>query len=300
MSAAAETQVTPEVRPLAPGIGAEITRIDVTAGSETGGLDEQAFDLLHRTWLERGVLLLRGQHLDEPALVEFSRRFGELEAPPAGEKRTRAEGGGAAMPEVWIISNVVENGEPIGALGAGEAEWHTDMAYIERPPTASILFAREVPPAGGDTYWAGMTAAWDALPDDLRAAISGRRIKHDTAYTSAGTLRKGAQPVTDPLTSPGVWHPAVRTHPETGAPALFLGRRRNAVIEGLDLAESDALMDRLLAFATQDRFVYRHAWRPGDLLIWDNRSTMHRRDAFDGAARRVMLRTQVRGTDMPH
>ncbi len=295
MSAAAQSQAQPQVRFLAPEIGAEVTGLDVG-----GGLDAAAFDLLHRTWLERGVLLLRGQRLDEPGLVAFSRRFGELEAPPAGEKRTRAEGGGAAMPEVWIISNVLENGQPIGALGAGEAEWHTDMAYIERPPTASILYAREVPPAGGDTYWANMTAAWAALPDDLRTAIEGRRIKHDTAYTSAGTLRKGAQPVTDPLTCPGVWHPAVRTHPETGDRTLFLGRRRNAAIDGLDLADSDALMDRLIAFATQDRFTYRHAWRPGDLLIWDNRSTMHRRDAFDASSRRVMLRTQIRGTDVPH
>lgn len=285
----------PEIRPLAPAIGAEVRGVDVAAG-----LDDAVFELLHRTWLERGVLLLRDQRLDEAALVAFSRRFGPLELPPAGERRDRADGGGAAAPEVWIISNVIENGEPIGALGAGEAEWHTDMAYIERPPTASILFAREVPPAGGDTYWAGMAAAWEALPQDLRAAVRGRRIKHDTAYTSAGTLRKGAQPVTDPRSSPGTWHPALRRHPETGAETLFLGRRRNAVIEGLDLAESGALMDRLIAFATQDRFVYRHRWRAGDLLIWDNRSTMHRRDAFDAAARRVMLRTQVRGTDIPH
>ncbi len=297
MSAAERSAAAPgpTVRPLAPAIGAEISGVDVATG-----IDDATFGLLYRTWLERGVLLLRDQRLDEAGLVGFSRRFGPLEAPPAGEKRSRAEGGGAVSPEVWIISNVIENGAPIGALGAGEAEWHTDMAYIERPPTASILYALEVPPAGGDTYWASMTAAWAALPAAERDAIAGRRIKHDTAYTSAGTLRKGAAPVTDPLSSPGVWHPALRTHPETGAQALYLGRRRNAVVDGLDLAESDALMDRLIGFATRDGFVYRHRWRAGDLLIWDNRATMHRRDAFDASARRVMLRTQIRGTDIPH
>lgn len=294
MSRAPSMPAEAGLRPLSPAIGAEITGLDIAAG-----LDDAAFETIRRAWLARGLVILRGQRLGEAELIAFSRRFGPLEAPPAGERRDRGEGGGAAASQVWIISNVIENGEPIGALGAGEAEWHTDMAYIERPPTASILFARELPPSGGDTFWASMTAAWAALPADLRQAIRGRRIKHDSAYTSAGTLRKGAAPVTDPRTGPGTWHPAVRTHPETGEKALLLGRRRNALVEGLEPAESDALMERLLAFACQDRFTYRHRWQKGDLVVWDNRSTMHRREAFDPATRRIMLRTQVQGLEIP-
>ena len=282
-----------EFRPLSPAIGSEVLGVAVD------DIDDESFAAIRRTWAECGLLLLRGQSLDGPALTRFSRRFGELEAPPASERSTRDGAGVDGAPDVWLISNVIEDGKPIGSLGAGEAEWHTDMSYLETPPSASLLFAREVPPAGGNTWFASMSAAAEALPDELRAAVNGRRARHDSSYTAAGDLRKGASEVTDARRTPGAEHPILRTHPETGRACLFLGRRRNGYIAGLELDRSEALLDRLWNFCTEPRFAYVHQWRAGDLLVWDNRSVIHRRDAFDANARRVMLRTQVKG-DRPY
>ena len=279
-----------DVKPLGPALGAEIRGIDLSSG-----VDDAAFPAILDVWLEHCLLLFRGQRLDEPALVAFSRRFGPLEAPPASERRRRGEAGSAVCPEVWIISNVVEDGEAIGSLGAGEAEWHTDMSYIEAPPSASLLYAKQVPPAGGDTHFANMYQALDDMPAPLRAEIAGRRARHDASYTSAGDLRQGAEQVADPSKASGCQHPIERTHPGSGRQALYLGRRQNGYIAGLDLAASERLLDQLWAHCTQEAFVYQHRWRPGDLLVWDNRCTIHRRDAFDSTARRIMLRTQVTG-----
>jgi len=282
-----------EFRNLSPAIGSEVVGIDV------GALDDRSFPALRRTWCERGLLLFRGQALDGPGLARFSRRFGELEPPPASERSGREGAGAAEAPEVWLISNVLEDGKPIGSLGYGEAEWHTDMSYLDAPPSASLLYGREVPATGGNTWFASMTAAIQAMPEDLRRVIEGRKARHDASYTSAGDLRRGASEVTDVRTTPGAEHPIVRAHPETGQPCLFLGRRRNGYVVGLELDESETLLDRLWAFSTRPEFVYVHRWRAGDLLVWDNRSVIHRRDAFDANARRVMLRTQVKG-DRPY
>lgn len=194
-----------------------------------------------------------------------------------------------------MISNVVVDGTPIGSLGSYESEWHTDMSYIDHPPKMSCLFALEVPPSGGDTGFVSMYAAHDALPPDLRKAVEGKSCKHDASRNSAGQLRRGFSEVDDPRDAPGAVHPLVIRHPETGRPALFLGRRRNAYVMGLPLDESEDLLDRLWAHATRPEFGWTQVWRKGDLILWDNRCTMHRRDAFDPAARRVMHRTQVQG-----
>jgi taurine dioxygenase len=192
-----------------------------------------------------------------------------------------------------------DKGRPIGALGAGEAVWHTDMSYLDLPPDASMLYALEIPPAGGDTWVCGMEAAWASLPEDLKAKVRGRRIKHDGTYNSGGYLRQGVEPTDDPHKAPGAWHPAVCRHPATGAPALYLGRRRNSHVEGLSQPESEALLDALWAHIQRPELAYAHKWRVGDLLLWDNRSTMHRRDPFDGNARRIMHRTQIKGRHRP-
>jgi taurine dioxygenase len=183
---------------------------------------------------------------------------------------------------------------PIGGLGDGEAIWHADMTYVEQPPMGAILYALEIPPSGGDTYWANQCLACEALPADLARRIEGRRAVHDATYNSAGIKRKGYEDVTDPRKAPGARHELVRTHPETGRKLLFLGRRRNSYVEGLELAESEALLDALWAHATQARFVFRQEWRVGDVIVWDNRCTLHRRDPFDPAARRLMHRTQIK------
>jgi taurine dioxygenase len=189
---------------------------------------------------------------------------------------------------------VIENGVAIGSLGSGEAVWHTDMSYLSNPPIASVLYALEVPESGGDTIFASMDGAWASLPAALRSRVEQLRVKHDGTYNSGGYVREGVSPTDDPRHSPGTFHPLVYTHPETGRRGLYLGRRRNAYIEGLSLAESEALLDELWTFATGDELTWRQHWRAGDLVLWDNRSTMHRRDPFDPGARRVMHRTQIR------
>ena len=144
-----------------------------------------------------------------------------------------------------------------------------------------------------------MQAAWSTLPDALKAKVRGKRIKHDGTYNSGGFLRKGVTPTDDPHKAPGAWHPAVLAHPATGAPMLYLGRRRNSYVEGLSPTESDALLDALWTHIESPALRYEHRWRVGDLLLWDNRSTMHRRDPFDNASRRVMHRTQIKGKAEP-
>lgn len=279
-----------ELKPLRPAIGAEVRGLAI--GDD---LDEESFAEIERAWCERGVLLFRDQQLDGPALARFGRRFGELEPPPASERNTREGAGSDEAPEVWLISNVIEDGKPIGSLGSGEAEWHTDMSYLEAPPTASILFGREVPPSGANTSFASMQAALDELPAELRQAIEGRKARHNASYTAAGELRQGTDAVVDVATAPGVEHPIIRTHPETGRESIFLGRRRNGYIVGLTQEASNTLLDQLWDFTTREEFTYEHVWRVGDLLLWDNRSVVHRREAFDPASRRILLRAQVKG-----
>jgi taurine dioxygenase len=250
-----------------------------------------AFAAIHRAWLDHHVLLVRGQTLTDEDLVTFSRRFGDLDEAPVQETGQRFVEGHR---EIYVVSNVVQDGVAIGSLGSGEAVWHTDMSYLADPPKASVLYALEVPPLGGDTSFCSMCAAWDELPAALQRRIEGLRVKHDGTYNSGGYTRQGVTPTDDPRTSPGMLHPLVSVHPETGRRGLYLGRRRNAYIEGLSLDESDALLDEVWAQATRDSLTWRHQWRAGDLVLWDNRCTMHRRDAFDPAARRVMHRTQVK------
>ena len=243
------------------------------------------------------MILMRGQQLSDDDLLAFSRRFGDLDPPPNQERGRISPPG---YPDIYVVSNVLDKkGDPIGALGAGEAVWHTDMSYLDTPPDASMLFSLEIPPSGGNTWFCGMQAACDALPADLKKKIEGRRIKHDGTYNSGGYLRKGVTPTDDPMAAPGAWHPAILRHPANGRATLYLGRRRNSYVEGYDRAESDAVLEALWAHVTQPQFVYEHHWKLGDLVMWDNRSTMHRRDPFDGEARRVMHRTQIKGTTRP-
>jgi taurine dioxygenase len=279
------------VTPLTRALGAEISDVDLAS------LSDAEFLQIERAWHRYSVLLFRGQTLSDDHLLGFSRRFGELDPPPNQEHGRQSPPG---YPDIYVVSNVVdEKGEPIGALGAGEAVWHTDMSYLELPPDASMLYALEVPPEGGNTSLCGMQAAWASLPENLKAKISGRRIKHDGTYNSGGYLRQGVTPTDDPHKAAGAWHPAACSHPVTGIPSLYLGRRRNSYVEGLSPAESDALLDQLWGHATKPEFVYEHRWRVGDLLLWDNRSTMHRRDPFDENSRRVMHRTQIKGKRRP-
>jgi len=269
--------------------------------AEVGGVDlrnvtDQDFATIHRLWIEHLVLLFRGQTLDDDQLIAFSRQFGELDWAPVQETGRRFVEG---RPELYVISNVVENGEPIGSLGAGEAVWHTDMSYIEQPPKASILYALEVPPSGGDTGFVNMYLGYEAMPPALKRRLEGLKIKHDGTYNSGGYVRQGIEATDDPMRSSGMIHPLVCTHPESGRRVLYLGRRRNAYIVGLPLSESEALLDEIWSYAARDEYTWYNQWRVGDLVLWDNRCTMHRRDAFDDKTRRIMHRTQIKGETKP-
>lgn len=275
------------IRPLAPALGAEVSGIALG-----GAIDAVTIAELRAAWNQHLVLRFRGQALSDPELLAFSRLLGPLDPPgpnPYGKPFL------AEFPEINVISNVKVGGAPIGNLGDGEAVWHCDMTYVDAPPRAAMLHALEIPESGGDTWWSNMHLAYETLPAAMKARIAGLLAVHDATYNSAGMMRKGMKELGDPRDAPGARHPLVIRHPDTGRPALFLGRRRNSTIVGMDLAASDALLDELWAHATQPEFTFKQVWQLHDLVLWDNRSTLHRRDAFDPEARRVMHRTQIKG-----
>ena len=285
------------VRPTGAALAADIEGIDLSVP-----LAPEALAAIKQAWGENLVLRFRGQKLSDEDLMRFSRHFGDLDWAPVAAARVKVPGNDRYIevaPEgrqyVMVISNVIEDGKPIGQLGAYEAIWHTDMSYIEQPPSASALYSLEVPPSGGDTGFCNMYLAYDTLPSHLRQQIEGRVCRHDASRNSAGELRRGFVDAPDPTQTVGAEHPIVRTHPVTGRKALFLGRRRNAYVVGLPLEESEALLDALWEHCTKPEFAWYQQWRAGDLILWDNRCVMHRRDAFDPATRRVMHRTQIKG-----
>jgi taurine dioxygenase len=269
--------------------GAEVRGIDL------GRATNSEIDVIKKAWYRHDVLVFRNQRLTDDDLLSFSRHFGTLDSPPnQGAGRKSPPG----YPEVYIVSNVLDaEGEPIGALGDGEAAWHTDMSYAPQPPDASMLYSLEIPAQGGDTWFSSMKAALAKMPKTLVERVRNLDIKHDGTYDSGGYVRKGLTPSNDPRTSVGTPHPVVIEHPVSGEPALYLGRRRNAYIMGLELAESERMLDEIWSFV--ETALYRHRWALGDLVLWDNRTTMHRRDAFDPKARRVMHRTQIKGSGAP-
>jgi taurine dioxygenase len=279
------------VKNLDAALGAEVIDVDLSKP-----LPQAHIDVIEAAWRERLVVIFHAQLLSDPQLIAFSRNFGELDPPgpnPYGEPFNKGH------PELNVISNVVENGKPIGNLGDGEAVWHADMTYVDVPPKAAILHALEVPPpeAGGNTYFANMIAAYESLPADLKKAVEGKIAVHDASRNSAGMLRKGYKEVTDIRETVGAHHPIVRTDPKTGRRALFLGRRPNAYVLGLSVTESETLLDALWAHATQPPFAISHEWRVGDVLMWNNLSVLHRRDPFDPRTRRVMHRSQIKGNE---
>jgi taurine dioxygenase len=279
-----------EIIPTGAVLGAELRGVDLKS------LDDSRFASILRAFHDHQVILIRNQALEDNDLIAFSRRFGDLDWAPVQENGRRFVEG---MPEIYIVSNVKVNGEAIGSLGAGEAVWHTDMSYLDVPPIASALYSLEVPPSGGNTSFCSMYAIYDSLPAEMKRRIADLKIKHDGTYNSGGFLRQGVTPTDDPTKSPGAVHPLVCSHPDTGRQMLYLGRRRNAYLMGLKLAESEALLNELWAVVERPEFKWEHVWKVGDLVMWDNRCTMHRRDPFDDTARRVMHRTQIKGSLRP-
>ncbi|WP_424138846.1 TauD/TfdA dioxygenase family protein [Roseomonas chloroacetimidivorans] len=273
--------------PTGGALAADIIGLDLSRQ-----LSAEAVAGIKQAWGDHLVLRFRGQELDDEALTGFSAHFGKLDrAPIASARRGEDQQPGYVL----LISNIIENGRPIGGLGDGESKWHTDMSYAEEPPYASCLYAVEVPPQGGNTGYANMYRAYETLPAELKRFVETHSCKHDASRNSAGELRRGFSETDDARSVPGAVHPLVIRHPSTGRLALYLGRRLNAYIPGLSLEESERMLDALWTHATQPELCWYQEWRVGDVVMWDNYSTMHRRDPFDPSTRRLLRRTQVSG-----
>jgi alpha-ketoglutarate-dependent taurine dioxygenase len=267
------------VRPLSPALGAAIEGVDLS-----GPMDEATFERVLDAWHANLVLLFRDQQLSEEDEVAFAQRFGE----PA---KIHTKQFVRSHPAVMLISNIREDGKPIGALPDGEMHFHSDQCHQEKPAKASMLYAIEVPRQGGNTLFANAYRAYETLPDDIKRRIDGRRAlnayDYDTAATKRGTrLADGV---------PRYSHPVVRTHPATGRKALYVNRLMTVAIEGLPEDESGKLLDTLFAHQEQRQFVYEHVWRPGDLVMWDNRCALHARTDFSPDERRLMRRVTILG-----
>ena len=272
-------------------LGADVAGLDIA-----GGVDDATFRAVYKAWNDHLVLRFRGHELDDDQLAAFSRRFGELDKAPISAKdgplaRHRTD--------VAVISNIVVDGQPIGGLGNSELVWHQDMSYNVLPPKASLLYGVETPEKGGETFFYNLYKAYETLPARLRARIQGLSCKHDATRNSSGQLRHGFEDHYSNSERPGAIHPLVVRHPDSGRPALYLGRRPNAWVVGLPDTESDLLLDELWAHVENGPFSWAQEWRRGDLIIWDNRCTLHRRNTLDPSLRRLMHRTQVKDEAPP-
>ena len=269
-------------------LGGEIVDLDIS-----NKLTQDQINFINQSWDERLVLVFKKQNLDDHKLINFSKYFGELDPPgpnPYGITFL------PEFPEINVISNVKnEQGTPIGNLGDGEAVWHADMTYLQLPPKAGILYALEVPENQGNTHFANMALAYNELPNKLKEKIDDKILIHDSAHNSAGMLRKGYSEVDNPSETPGARHPMVITDKNTNKKLLFLGRRPHAYIIGLELEESENLLNEIWEHATKEKFTWTQKWEKGDLLMWKNLNVLHKRDAFDPNTRRVMHRTQIKG-----
>ena len=282
------TLARPDVVPLSPHIGAEIRGIDLR-----DQLDAATIDAIHQAWLDHSVLLFRGQSFSQEDLIRVTAYFGEL-APLGRPPKFFPKGYARLLPNIMMISNIRENGETIGALPDGEMNFHHDQIHAEIPHNGTLLYSLEIPDRGGDTLFASGYAAYDTLDPALKAKLEGRRAFHHYNYgsTTRGDSR-GIEAFNESI------HPVFRTHDETGRKAIYVNRLMTVRIDGLPEDESDAALAALFDHAEKPAFVYRHVWQVGDLIVWDNRCSMHARDDFPSDQRRLMLRTTVKGTQPP-
>jgi taurine dioxygenase len=284
-----------EVVPMPAALGAEIRGVNITE------MDDAGFKRVHDAWLDHVLLAFRGQSVSAEDLVTLVKRFGIPVSSSNLHQRDLPERAAHELyklpAEVTVVSNVKEAGKTIGILGDGEIVWHSDFSFKEAPTAARMLVAKEIPPheKGGNTIFLNCYAAYEALSAEQKKRIAGKTIKQGNIVDTAMKLRPGASLAADIRYTPGPSHPIISTHPETGCNSLFLGRRHSAYVNGLPLEESEALLDELWAHAAQPRFCYEHVWAVGDVVIWDNRCTLHRRDAFDSAERRALYAAQVEG-----
>jgi taurine dioxygenase len=277
-----------EIRPLSPVLAAEVVGLDLSRAP-----DDKDFATVRRAFDEHSVLVFRDQDRMTPEdHIAFSRRFGPLEVHVQERFLLRGHR------EILIVSNVFENGEPIGLVDAGHY-WHSDLSYLAEPSLGSMLHAQELPAEGGDTLFVSMPAAYDALDGAMKARIASLAAEHSyLARNKKQGEHNPHRPQLDQMAAakvPPVVHPMVRVHPGTGRPALFVNEGFTTRVIGLPEEESRALLDRLFAHMTEPRFIYRHRWRPHDLVFWDNRATIHLATGCPPHLRRRLYRTTVRG-----
>jgi taurine dioxygenase len=273
-------------RPLHETLACEIEGLRLWEPLDAGTVAE-----LQALWSEWGVLVFRRQTLSEVELAAFCALFGPL------ERTVRSDWASQSVPEVTVLSNLKDGfGRPIGGLGDGELQWHSDQSYMVKPATGAALYALELPPSGGETYWVDLRAAYAGLPRQLRAKIAGKRGIFDYAKRLAGYGRETDREISEEAKrlTPPVTHALVRANPETGDRSLYLDSTTTIGIDYMDTASGLALLDEVYENATRDDFVYAHQWRIGDLVLWDNGVTMHRRTPFDPGARRLMKRMTMR------
>ena len=266
-------------RALTPAIGAEIIGVDLSAP-----MSDETFAKVLDCWHQNLVILFRDLRLTEDDQVRFGERFG----PPAMSHTQRYT---TKNPAVMLISNIRENGRQIGALPDGEMHFHTDQCYQERPAMASILYALEIPSQGGNTLFANAYLAYETLPEAMKKSIESRNALNAYDYDNA-SMKRGTK-LGEGV--PSYWHPIVRTHPATGRKALYVNRLMTVAIEGLPDAEGETLLNTLFDHQEQPKFIYEHIWRPHDLLMWDNRCTLHARTDFSATERRLMRRLTILG-----
>lgn len=272
--------------PLTEWVGAEIKGLDLG-----GVLDDGTIAALREAWLRHHVLLFRDQDLSEAQQIRFASYFGRAtETNQSVNKKRRPD----ADPRVMLVSNIRENGKLIGTLPGGELQFHSDSAFLERPLMATVLYSVLVTSTGGNTRFVNMHAVLDSLPAELREAIEGRRALNAFDFLTQVKTGKLVR-----QTSVHFSHPAIRTHPETGRATLYVNRLMTEEIEGISEAEGDALLTRLFETTERSPFVFQHVWKPGDLIIWDNRSVQHARTDYPPDEPRLMRRVGIEG-DIPH
>ncbi|MGE0628786.1 MAG: TauD/TfdA dioxygenase family protein [Hyphomicrobiaceae bacterium] len=278
-----------EFKPLSRHTGAEILGVDLTRPLQQGDVAR-----IWRIFTDHCVAVFRGQQLDQKQLVEATAQFGKCAAytrPKEFQSATQRQ----TLPEIMLISNIREDGKPIGAHPDGEMWFHHDTIHREVPTKATLLYAVEVPTWGGETVFSNLFAAYDALPEDLRSGLDGRRAVNAFTY---GSNRKG-DPNAVKASSHAV-HPAIRTHEENGRKAIYVDRLMTQCLEDVAEPESVSVLERTFDHIESEAFLYVHSWRAGDVVMWDNRSSIHARRDFPADQRRLMWRTTVAGDTRPY
>jgi taurine dioxygenase len=288
-SSAMEPQKPFQIEKLSPHIGAEVKNIDLSQE-----IDEATVAAIYQAWLDNIVLVFRGQTLSQEDQIRVTKFFGphaKIARPP----KYFPPGYAKILPNIMLISNIRENGEPIGALPDGEMMFHHDMLHAEVPDKGTLLYSVEIPGTGGETLFASGYAAYETLPDDIREPLEGKWAFHHYNY---GSTQKGDGKGIEAFAESR--HPIFRTHEETGRKAVYVNRLMTERVEEMDEAESARLLAALYDHMEKPEFVYEHSWQVGDLILWDNRCSSHARNDFPDGERRLMLRTTVEGDTRPY